>query len=220
MARGAIFAVISFVISVLGAAAAQDAPPLIQPGPPGGEAKALTPAQSKAMGASRFIPEDVRFMQHMIMHHQQAVDMVAMISDRTTTEAVRDIGNRISQSQAAEIEFMRSWLTDREQPVRDKEMMKMHHRMMKNPDMPMMTGMLSPNQMKALKASRGVAFDQLFLSGMILHHEGALRMVRGLLSIDGAGEDPALSEFLSSVVADQTAEIIRMSNILSALDAD
>jgi len=80
--------------------------------------------------------------------------------------------------------------------------------------------MLSPAQMDALADASGAHFDRLFLEGMIHHHQGAVDMVSALLSQPGAGEETALSEFLTHVVADQSAEILRMRNMLSAMDAD
>ena len=82
---------------------------------------------------------------------------------------------------------------------------------------PIMPGMLSPAQMDALAASTGAAFDRLFLEGMIAHHQGALDMVSALLATPGNGEDPLLSEFLTHVVADQSAEILRMQGLLESL---
>lgn len=84
-------------------------------------------------------------------------------------------------------------------------------------DTPMMTGMLSRNQMRALAASQGKTFDELFLTGMILHHQGALLMVDNLLKQPHAGEDPEISEFLASIYADQSSEILRMKYFLSEL---
>jgi len=80
-----------------------------------------------------------------------------------------------------------------------------------------MPGMLSPAQMAALAAASGPAFDRLFLTGMIQHHRGALDMVDALLARPGAAEDPLLSDFTTSVVADQSTEILRMQSILSDL---
>ena len=84
-------------------------------------------------------------------------------------------------------------------------------------DTPLMPGMLSPARMAALAAASGPAFDRLFLEGMIRHHQGALDMVEALLDDPEAGEDPMLSDFASSVTADQSAEILRMQTILSGL---
>ena len=89
-----------------------------------------------------------------------------------------------------------------------------------DPTIPLMPGMLSPAQMEALAASQGRMFDQLFLEGMILHHQGAIDMVDALLADPAAGQDPRLSEFLSHVIADQSAEILRMGSMLAELDVE
>lgn len=80
-----------------------------------------------------------------------------------------------------------------------------------------MPGMLSPAQMQALAAASGPAFDRLFLQGMIRHHQGALDMVETLLAAPDAARDPLLSDFATAVVADQSAEILRMQTVLSGL---
>lgn len=84
-------------------------------------------------------------------------------------------------------------------------------------DTPIMPGMLSPAQMQTLASANGTEFDRLFLQGMIQHHQGALDMVDDLLAQPDAAQDPMLSDFASSVVADQSAEILRMQSLLSDL---
>lgn len=214
-----VIASITLSLLVAVGAAPQDAP-IVKPGAPGEKSERLSPAESAALAKTRYTAADARFMQHMIVHHAQAVEMVALIAERSTHDGVARMGARISASQASEIEFMKSWLAAR------GEKLEMQHEdgahpgmamMKRDPDTPVMAGMLSPNEMKQLAAADGVEFDRLFLSGMIKHHQGALDMVDALLETPNAGEDPALSEFLSSVVAHQSAEILRMQTMLSAL---
>ena len=99
---------------------------------------------------------------------------------------------------------MRGWLT------RAGASMDMGHEMH-------MSGMLSDGQMTRLSTATGTEFDRLFLEGMIRHHQGALDMVDALLANPGAAEDTMLSDFTTSVVADQSAEILRMQSLLSDL---
>jgi uncharacterized protein (DUF305 family) len=80
---------------------------------------------------------------------------------------------------------------------------------------PLMPGMLSPAQMARLAAASGPEFDRLFLEGMIQHHQGALDMVDALLAVPDAAQDTLMSDFVSSVVGDQTAEILRMRSLLA-----
>lgn len=160
---------------------------------------------------------DVDFMRGMIHHHAQAVEMVALIATRTTSAAVRSLGERIDVSQRDEMRSMQAWLREHHQDAPDPVM---HMEMdMGEHDMPMMPGMLTMGQMAALAAAKGVEFDRLFLSGMIRHHEGALTMVKQLFATTGAAQNTAIFQFASDVDADQRAEIARMRALLAALPA-
>lgn len=179
-------------------------------------ARVISQAEAVDLGRTTFNAVDVAFMQHMIVHHGQAVEMVELLQTRVASETVRRLGQRIASSQAAEIELMRDWLSTRGQPIEMPLMGGMHagHDM---GDHALMAGMLSPNQMASLAAATGPTFDRLFLEGMIQHHQGALDMVDSLNADPDAAEDPVLSDFATSVVADQSAEILRMQTILSEL---
>lgn len=206
----------ALILAGSGGVLAQEAP-IFQPGAPGEPSRELTRNQSLELGQSRYIEADARFMQHMIVHHGQAVDMGALVEGRTTHEGVRLMAERIALTQESEIAMMRTWLTRRGEST---EMQGGHHHHMNHemdPNMPLMPGMLSPAQMDELAASSGSDFDYLYLTGMILHHQGAIDMVNELLAQPGAGEDPELSEFLSAVIADQSTEILRMRHMLSQL---
>lgn len=207
------------------AAQSPQSPPIFQPGAPGAAARIITPGEAVALSRSTFIAADVAFMQHMIMHHAQAVEMVGLLETRGANRTVQLMGRRIALSQEAEMALMRDWLTERGQPI-EMAGMSSHAGMdhtahaghaMPASDTPVMPGMLSPAQMQTLAAASGPAFDRLFLEGMIRHHQGALDMVDGLLANAGAAEDTLLSDFTASVVADQSAEILRMQSILSDL---
>ena len=190
--------------------------PIFQPGAPGMPARVITQSEAVTLGRTTFVAADVAFMQHMILHHAQAVEMVELLQTRASSETVRRLGQRIASSQAAEIDLMRDWLMNRGQPIEMPGMGAMHtgHDMGNHA---MMVGMLTPNQMTALAMANGPAFDRLFLEGMIRHHQGALDMVDALNANPDAAEDPTLSDFATSVVADQSAEILRMQSILSEL---
>ncbi len=211
---------------LIGIAAGPQTPPIFQPGAPGAAARVVTPGEAAALGRTTFTGDDVAFMQHMIVHHAQAVEMVELLQTRGAHPTVRRLGQRIALSQEAEIALMRDWLTERGQPLEMPGMGAGHAGMdhsahaghaMPASDTPIMPGMLSPAQMQALAAASGPAFDRLFLTGMIQHHQGALDMVDALLTRPGAAEDVMLSEFTGSVVADQAAEILRMQSLLSDL---
>ena len=191
---------------------------IVQPGAPGHSNKTLTPETATA--APRKPSEaDIKFMQGMIMHHGQAVEMTDLLRRRSQDKEVQALGKRISISQTDEMRFMKQWLTDRGLPVSEHASMDMAGMDMSGMDhmdmaMPMMPGMLTPAQMKALAAATGPAFDHLFLTGMIQHHTGALIMVKDLFATQGAGQDPQLFDFASDVDNTQQAEIDIMRHML------
>jgi uncharacterized protein (DUF305 family) len=197
---------------------------IVQPGAPGHSNKTLTPETASA--APRKPSEaDIKFMQGMIMHHSQAVEMTDLLRTRSHDKEVQALGKRISISQTDEMRFMKQWLTDRGLPLSEHgsmdmagmDMSGMDHASMDYMDMgpmPMMPGMLTPAQMKALAAATGPAFDHLFLTGMIQHHTGALTMVKDLFATQGAGQDPQLFDFASDVDNTQQAEIDVMRHML------
>lgn len=218
-------------------AMAQQTPPIFQPGAPGAAPRVITAAEAVDLSRTTYTPGDVAFMQHMIVHHAQAVEMVALLRAQGADPTVKLMGERIAMSQEAEMALMRDWLMQRGQPV---EMPGMGHAGMDHSahmnhagmdhggtsqggmampasDTPLMPGMLSPRQMQTLAAARGAEFDRLFLEGMIQHHQGALGMVEDLLAQPNAAEDPMLSDFTTSVVGDQSMEILRMQSLLSDL---
>jgi uncharacterized protein (DUF305 family) len=161
--------------------------------------------------------KDVEFMQGMIMHHGQAVEMTALINDRSTNKDLRLLGARISHSQAEEMKYMERWLKLRGQST-SMPMPSMHD--MPGMDMSahqhhmLMPGMLTREQMDALKNAKGEEFDRLFLAGMIQHHKGALTMVEDLFNTAGSGQDAELFNFATDVDSGQRAEIRIMETML------
>jgi uncharacterized protein (DUF305 family) len=201
-----------FLLSAM-AASAQDSAPIVQPGAPGQPNKFLTEATVRIPPRPPF-KADVEFMQGMIMHHSQAVDMVALLRTRGKSPALKSFGEKISISQTDEIGFMKRWLESRGKPTS----MEMDHSHMSAADMKnmnmLMPGMLTPEQMTALTKARGAQFDHLFLTGMIQHHGGALTMVADLFNTAGAGQDPVLFDFATDIENTQSAEIKIMRGML------
>lgn len=199
----------------------EPAPPVVvQPGAPGQPTRTLPPSTRATLPPRS--PADVRFMQGMIMHHAQAVEMTALIESHTTTKDLRSLGARISHSQSDEIKFMKRWLEARGEPTREPispvmpEMPGMDmsgHASHSNHSM-LMPGMLTEKQMGALKKAKGKEFDRLFLTGMIQHHNGALIMVKDLFDTAGAGQDAELFNFATDVDSGQRAEIKIMQTML------
>jgi uncharacterized protein (DUF305 family) len=190
---------------------------IVQPGAPGQNSRVL------ADGAVVFTPRapleaDISFMQGMIHHHAQAVEMVDLLRTRSRNRKLQALGNRISISQTDEMKYMKQWLEDRGQPTvmahAQMDHSAMGHDMKAMGSMPLMPGMLTPPQMQALAKASGPAFDHLFLTGMIQHHTGALIMVEDLFDTAGAGQDNVLYDFATDVDNTQRAEIGIMKSML------
>lgn len=220
----------AFAAAILGPTAAADAqqPPIVQPGAPGQPTQQLTPDDAVRIANTRYSPDDVRFMQAMILHHHQAVEMAALVKSRTNRQGVIDAARRIDASQEDEIAFMRKWLRDRGQSAPDPSQMDMHamHAMPAVAPVEGMTeayasmGMATPAQMASLAAAKGPEFDRQFLQRMITHHQGAVSMAEALLRRGGSAADPVLFEFVNDVINEQKAEIRRMTELLVGLGDD
>jgi len=193
---------------------ANQGPAVVQPGAPGEPTKAL-PLDTHA-SLPPISRADVDFMQGMIMHHSQAVEMTALIQSHTENRDVRAMGAKISSSQADEIRMMQRWLAARGQAT-SMEMPGMPGMDMQGHAMAPMPGMLTPEQMTALRRAHGAEFDRLFLSGMIQHHDGALVMVKDLFNSAGAGQDAEIFDFATDVDNSQRAEIKIMQKLLEEL---
>jgi uncharacterized protein (DUF305 family) len=181
--------------------------PIVQPGAPGKPGKTLSPAAVR--NTRRTVDDaDVSFMQGMIHHHAQAVEMVDLLRTRGKSRELQALGERMTISQADEIKFMKQWLEERNKPTMD------HSHMDHSGGMPLMPGMLTPEQMAALAKAKGAEFDYLFLNGMIQHHTGALTMVEDLFNTPGAGQDPVLFDFATDIDNTQRAEIEIMRGML------
>jgi uncharacterized protein (DUF305 family) len=222
LARGAIvlfgllISVPALAVLLFPAAYAQNGTPgitsvVVQPGAPGEPSKTLPPSTRPTV--PHLSQADVAFMEGMIMHHSQAVEMTAMISSHTENKDVQSLGAKISSSQMDEINFMKRWLVARHEPIS-----------MAMPDMPgmdesgqlmgPMPGMLTAKQMEALRQAKGAEFDRLFLVGMIQHHNGALVMVKELFDAPGGGQDADLFNFATDADNTQRAEIRIMQGML------
>ena len=161
---------------------------------------------------------DVDFMTMMIPHHAQAVLIAGWAASHGARQDIRILCERMVVAQRDEIELMRTWLRDRGQPVPAAN--ATHHRMkMSNGvehDM-LMPGMLSPAELAQLDTARGAEWDRLFLTFMIRHHEGALKMVDDLFESYGSLQDEDMYKFASDMYADQQIEIERMQQMLAAV---
>ena len=166
-----------------------------------------------AAPAGDSVSADVRFLQHMIPHHAQALAMTALVPSRTTRTDVRMIAERITVSQRDEISAMQRWLEARGEAVPPVDTADALGAAARHAGM---AGMLSPDQLSQLTGARGPAFDRLFLTFMIQHHRGAVAMVAELLAAGGA-QEPQLFGIASEVESDQLMEIARMERILATM---
>jgi len=171
----------------------------------------------------RFTDADVRFMTGMIGHHAQAVGMSNLAPTNGASASIRTLAARIINAQQDEIALMQRWLRDRNQPVPEVHItghqVMVHEAGDGHAHHAHMPGMLSDAQMAELVATRGAAFDRLFLTYMIAHHRGAVVMVDELFATDGAGQDAEVFKFASDVQVDQTTEVARMERMLKAMGA-
>jgi uncharacterized protein (DUF305 family) len=214
--RSALLPSAAILAAIFGTSVSAQQPVVVQPGAPGTATRVLPPTTRAKLPPTT--KKDIEFMQGMIMHHSQAVEMTALINERTTNKELRALGARISHSQAEEMRFMQRWLVARGQPTT----MHAHHHMddmdmgdMDMGDMPPMPGMLTKKQMDALTKAKGSEFDRLFLEGMIQHHGGALTMVKDLFDTAGAGQEAELFTFATDVDSGQRAEIRIMQGMLA-----
>lgn len=189
---------------------------IVQPGAPGEDSRDLSADEAIQIADTTYSAADVAFMRGMIPHHQQALEMAELVSERTNRPELVDIAGRIEVSQSDEMAFMQNWLTDRGEQAADP----MAHHMHGDHDMPKMAGMATPEQMAELADAKGTEFDRLFLELMIRHHEGAITMVDELLEQPGSAYDTVLYDFTSDVKNDQNAEIARMHELLRSLSDD
>jgi uncharacterized protein (DUF305 family) len=188
--------------------------PIVQPGAPGQPSQALDADTAIAIADSSYTSADVHFMQGMILHHHQALLMSRLASDRTNNENILDLAGRIDVSQDDEITLMQDWLKERSEMVPDPAD---HHSGHMTHGM---VGMATEEQMTNLADSKSIDFDELFLSLMITHHDGAIKMVKELRDQPGSAYDPLLNEFVSDVANDQAVEIERMNELLVGLSSD
>jgi uncharacterized protein (DUF305 family) len=201
---------ILFALALSGLAACRTAAPasspmIVRPGAPGESSRVEAAAPA---AAPKYTDADVKFMQGMIGHHAQALEMTELLRSRSERADMKMLALRIDVSQNDEIKMMQRWLPERGLEVPGAHA---HH------TGTLMPGMLTPDEMTKLGAAKGTEFDKLFLASMIKHHEGALVMVKALFDSPGAGQRAEIFAFASDVEADQSAEIARMRGMLATM---
>lgn len=178
-------------------------PVTVRAGAPGEESEVLSSRELASLSGPEHTEADVRFMRMMIPHHAQALDMTDLVESRTSDEGLRQLALRMQISQRDEIALMERWLESRGGPGMEHE-----------DGHGLMPGMLTPGQMQELASAHDDMFDQLFLTYMIQHHEGALTMVADLFATRGGGQASEVFQFANDVDVDQRMEIARMRRML------
>ncbi|HEU0288576.1 MAG TPA: DUF305 domain-containing protein [Nocardioidaceae bacterium] len=213
-ARVATFVVMLGLATTIAACSSDDEKPenprVVQLGGPGETGEELSDEEIAELGDAQYTDADVAFVQNMIPHHEQALEMVALIDKRTDNPDLPKLAERMRVSQLAEIDQLQNWLAERDEQLPSGQ----HHHMAHHEQL--MPGMLTDAEMKQLASARGTAFDRLFLQYMIRHHEGAVLMVEDLLA-SGNGQEPNLFQLAQHIGPDQGIEIARMKLMLTQL---
>lgn len=161
---------------------------------------AITESESAA-----FNDADSTFLQMMYPHHEQAVEMAAMVDGHTTNQEVIDLATAIEAAQGPEMEQMTTLLARAGQPAPDSGAGHMDHGSGR------MSGMMSEEQMTELGGKNGAEFDTMWLTMMIDHHEGAVDMAETELS---DGQNPETKNMATAIIDAQQSEITTMQDLL------
>ena len=199
-----------FVSATVPLAAAQSQPPIVRPGPPGGASKTVSPDEAANLSDIRYSAGDVRFVQEMISHHAQALEMTGLAAERGEKEAVRNFSKEIAGTLEADVTLMKEWLTARGQKIEAAPA----------PDGQVVPGMATAEDMSRLEQAKGIEFDRQFLALIIQNQRGATRMAEALLAEDGAAQDPKLFELASDIKGDRSVAIEKMDVMLADLSPD
>lgn len=187
-----------------------DGPRVVQLGGPGETGRELTDEELAEQADPTYTAADVAFVQNMIPHHQQALEMIALIPERSHNPDLPKMAKRMEISQTDEIKLLEDWLTTRGEEVPSGE----HHHGAHHEQL--MPGMLTDAEMDQLAGARGPTFDRLFLQYMIRHHEGAVIMAQDLTD-SGGGQEPSVFQLSQLIAGDQGIEIARMKQLLNQL---
>jgi uncharacterized protein (DUF305 family) len=187
-----------------------DRPRVVQLGGPGETGRELSEEELAELEDPTYTAADVAFVQNMIPHHEQALEMIALIGERSRSPDLPKLAGRMEVSQTDEIKLFEEWLTARDEEVPDGQ----HHHGAHHERL--MPGMLTDAEMDQLASARGPTFDRLFLQYMIRHHEGAVLMVENLLA-SGGGQEPSIFQLAQHIASDQQVEIARMKRMVTQL---
>ncbi|TDD40116.1 DUF305 domain-containing protein [Nonomuraea terrae] len=210
--RAALIVIVGTVVALSGCSSsatpqtprADSTAPVIAPGRPGEQARTLSPNEAAtAVPTQTANAADITYVQDMIVHHRQALDMALLAPNRAESAKLKSLADRIQAAQGPEIQFMTTWLREQGQQAPE------HHAAHEG-----MPGMATPEQLEALKAAKGKDFDRMFLELMINHHLGAIKMSEQVLM---SGTHIRVEELAGDVNVTQTAEIRRMQEMQAEL---
>lgn len=154
----------------------------------------LSGCATTSQSNSEFSADDIAFAEMMIPHHEQAIEMSEIALLNTTNPEILQLAEEIKDAQAPEIELMMSWSGV-------KASTHSGHTM---------EGMLSANEISELRNKKGTDFDNLFLQGMLKHHEGAIKMAQNVT----ASKNKAVADLSEAIIASQLLEIEKMKALL------
>ncbi|XHM66028.1 DUF305 domain-containing protein [Streptomyces nigra] len=183
---------------------ADSGPSVIVPGEPGEPNRVLSAEEAARQRSEDDSPNaaDVSYARMMIQHHEQALVMTELVPERAESAKVKKLAARIAAAQGPEIDAMKGWLKTHGKGTEAEGHEHAHAPM---------PGMATEAQLAKLRAARGQAFDQLFLTLMITHHDGAVTMAT---DVKAQGNNIQVEEMADDVVAQQTTEISRMRDLL------
>jgi uncharacterized protein (DUF305 family) len=168
-------------------------------------------AQTPSPGAALYSQEDLLFLSHMIVHHEQALELAALVPSRTTREELKDFARLVDRGQRVEIDQMKSLLA----VAADRGAAVPEHALHTAESMP---GLLSKTRMAEIAAANGTRFDRLWLEGMIEHHEGALTMGREQQrrQFESKRQPYGIDVMVDDILVVQRGEITKMKAWLAA----
>jgi len=184
--------------------------PVVQLGGPSESSRTLSDDEAADITAPGYTDADVAFVQGMIPHHRQALEMTAMVEQRTDSRDIRALSERMDVGQTDEVAQLENWLTERGEDVPGA-----HGQHGAGHD-ELMPGMLTADELAQLRSARGKRFETLFLQYMIRHHEGAVLMVEQLLGGGQGGQESQVFQLAQHMDSDQRVEISRMKSLLAS----
>ena len=201
---------VTAAMTVVPSVAATAAPTYVRPGAPGEPTRVIDVSEVAVPLSGPYTMAQVHFLQHMMVHHGQALTMNALVADRAADQRIHNLARRIDVTQVAEINQMARWLRIRGESVPDFRDTTGHEEM---------PGILSDAQMAELEAAEGSQFDRLYLAFMIEHHRGAVQMVDELQAASGGALEAGVSAMAVEIADQQLTEIVRMQRLLDELSA-